>query len=114
MATEQRTEFQEQDQQQSTQQNQSKLVPFVQIDGEWILSDTFMISVFDKIVEQDLLKTTFWEGTIVDASQFLGMAKSPNNHVVLFLIENYYLQWLRLNQGLYLKPLLLLVFQKQT
>jgi len=46
-----------------------------------------MISVFDKIVEQDLLKTTFWEGTIVDASQFLGMAKSPNNHVVLFFEE---------------------------
>lgn len=64
--------------------NQSKLVPYVQIDGEWILSDGFMVSVFDKIVDQGLLKTTFWEGTITDFSQFLGMVKSPNNHVVLF------------------------------
>jgi len=65
-------------------QNEITLVPFVQIDGEWILSDVFMMSVFDKIVDQKLLKTTFWEGTITDASQFLGMVKSPNNQVCLF------------------------------
>ncbi len=43
-----------------------------------------MESIFDKIVDQGLLKTTFWEGSIADASQFIRMAKNPNNHMVLF------------------------------
>jgi len=43
-----------------------------------------MASVFDKIVDQGLLKTTFWEGSVIDVGQFMGMAKNPNNHVVLF------------------------------
>ncbi len=86
METEQLTEFQEQDRQPFTQSNQNeiKLVPYVQLDGTWILSDAFMQSVFDKIVAQGLLKTTFWEGGIDSADQFIDMAKSHINHMVLF------------------------------
>lgn len=43
-----------------------------------------MLSIFDKIVDQGLLKTTFWEGTIDNAGAFFGMVKNPNNQVVLF------------------------------
>jgi len=86
----QRTEYQEQDQQQSTQQNQSKLklVPYVPLEGEWILSDAFLGSVFDKMVDQGLLKTTFWEGGVSNESLFVGMAKKPGNHVVFFFEGN--------------------------
>jgi len=56
----------------------------VQIDGEWMLSDDFMGSVFDKMVDQGLLKTTFWEGSVIDFGQFIGMSKKPGNHMVLF------------------------------
>ena len=91
MAVDRQTEFQEQDQQQFTQPNQNeiKLVPYVQLDGHypsedgWILSTDFMASIFDKIVDQGLLKTTFWEGSIADSGQFISMAKSPHNHMVL-------------------------------
>ena len=56
----------------------------MQIDGEWILSNNFLEGVFDKIVEQNLLKTTFWEGSIVHLSDFIMMVKNPNNQVVFF------------------------------
>ena len=46
-----------------------------------------MESVFDKVVDQGLLKTTFWEGSITEASQFIGMVKNTNNHVILFFEE---------------------------
>lgn len=61
-----------------------KLVPYVQIDDEWILSEEFLDSVFDKMVSQGLLKTTFWEGSITDQSHFVRLARSPNNHMVFF------------------------------
>ena len=78
--------MQEQDRQQSTPQNPSdiKLVPYVELGGEWILSDVFLDSVFDKLVEQDLLKITFWEGSVTDQSHFVRLARSPNNHMVFF------------------------------
>jgi len=86
MVTEQQTESQEQAREPSTRSspNEIKLVPYVQLEGEWILSDAFMVSVFDKMVEQMLLKKTFWEGSVVDQAQFIGMVKNPNNQVVLF------------------------------
>lgn len=65
-------------------QNELKLVPYVQIDGEWILSNNFLERTFDKMVEQRLLKITFWEGSIVHLSDFIIMAKRPNNHMVFF------------------------------
>ncbi len=46
-----------------------------------------MASVFDKIVDQGLVKQTFWEDSIVTDYQFLGMVKNPNNHVLLFFEE---------------------------
>jgi hypothetical protein len=78
------SEFQAQDPQQSTPQNQIKLVPYVQLEGEWILSEEYLDSVFDKMVSQGLLKTTFWEENITDQSHFVAMARSPNTHMVLF------------------------------
>ena len=87
MATDQQTESQEQGRQQSTLSNQIKLVPYVQIDGEWILSEEFLDSVFDKLVSQGLLKTTFWEGKITDQSHFVGLAQNPGNHMVFFFEE---------------------------
>lgn len=84
METNQQSEFQERDQPPSTQQNQIKLVPFVELDGEWILSDGFLDSIFDKIVEQGLLKTTFWEGNVTDHSHFESLAKSSHNHMLFF------------------------------
>ncbi len=89
METNQLQEFQEQGQSQSTQPNQSeiKLVPYVQIEDEWILSEVFLDSVFDKMVGQKLLKTTFWEGRVTDESHFVNLARSPNNHMVFFFEE---------------------------
>ena len=86
METRQQSESQERDRQRSTQSNQSeiKLVPFVPIGNEWILSEDFLDGIFDKIVEQKILKITFWEEHITDASHFVKMAKNPNNHVVFF------------------------------
>lgn len=37
------------------------------------------------MVDQDLIKTTFWEGSITDPSHFVNMATNKNNHVVFFL-----------------------------
>ncbi len=68
-------------------QNEIKLVPYVKIEDEWILSDGFMASVFEKIVDQGLFKTVFWEGNIADKEQFINLAQSPHNHVVLFFEE---------------------------
>ena len=68
------------------QQNQIKLVPFVKIDGEWILSDEFLDAIFDKMIKERLLKTTFWEGHITDHSHFVKLVQSQHNHVV-FLFE---------------------------
>ena len=87
MATDQQTESQEQDRQQSTLSNQIKLVPYVQIEGEWILSEEFLDSVFNKLVDQGLLKTTFWEGHITDEGHFVTLARSPHNHMVFFFEE---------------------------
>jgi len=56
----------------------------VQIDGEWVLSDDFLDSIFQKMEEQGLVKTTFWEGNITDESHFIGLVKNRNNHVVFF------------------------------
>jgi len=65
-------------------QSEIKIVPYVQLDGEWILSEMFLDSVFNKIVDQGLLKTTFWEGSITDESHFVRLARAPGNHVVFF------------------------------
>ena len=89
METNQLQESQEQGQSQSTQQNQSeiKLVPYVQIDDEWILSEAFLDSVFEKMVQQKLLKTVFWERQVTDESHFVKLAKNPHNHMVFFFEE---------------------------
>jgi len=86
MANDHQTEYQEQDQQPSTQQSQSKikLVPYVSLDGEWTLSDDFIDAVFLKMVDQGLLKTVFWEGHVTNLNHFLALMKSPNNHPVFF------------------------------
>ena len=83
----QQTEFQEQDQSQSTQSSPSEIgiFPYVPLGDAWTFSEEFLGAVFDKIVEQKLLKTTFWEGSITNAVEFVSMVKSPNNHVVFFL-----------------------------
>ena len=84
MGAEQQTELQEQDQSQSTPLSPSKLVPYVQIDGFWILSEDFLDGIFRKMVGQGLLKTTFWEENITDESHFVNMCRNPNNHMIFF------------------------------
>jgi len=59
----------------------------VELDGEWILSEEFLDTVFQKMVGQGLLKTTFWEGTVIDESHFVSLARNKNNHMVFFFEE---------------------------
>ena len=88
----QQSEFPDRDLQLSTQPNPNdiKLVPYVQMEDynpsedNWILSEAFLDSVFDKMIEQGLLKTTFWEENVTDHSHFVNLSKNPNNHVVFF------------------------------
>ena len=88
MAIEQQIESQEQDQSQSTQSSPSKIFPYVPYEGVWTFNDEFLETVFDKMVDQKLLKTTFWEGSITNEAQFVGMVKNSNNHVVFFLEDD--------------------------
>ena len=89
METRQQLESQEQDRQQSTPSNRSKvtLVPYVGIDGDWILSEDFLDDIFDKIYRQSLIKTTFWEDGVTDPSQFVKMMRNPQNQPVFFFEE---------------------------
>jgi len=75
-----------QDQQPSTLQSQSevKLAPYTQIDGEWTAPDEFLEAVFQRMKDQGLLKTMFWEGNITEAKHFISLMQSPNNHPVFF------------------------------
>ena len=57
------------------------LIPYVQVDGRWSLTDTCMKALFEKMREHDLIKVVFSSGTVGSAEDFLGLAKNPMNTV---------------------------------
>jgi hypothetical protein len=88
MAAEQQSKSVEADQLQSTPQNSNELqlVPFVELDEGWIFSDPVLRGIFDKIDEQGLTRTVFWEGSIDNAEAFIKFVKNPSI-VLQFIFE---------------------------
>ena len=91
METKQHLESQEQDRQPSIQQNLNELIvyPLAQLaGGEWNLTDELIGSAFEKMQAQDLVDTTFWEGTTATKEQFIALMKAERNIVQFILHEN--------------------------
>lgn len=59
--------------------NDVQLVPFVQVEGDWILSDWFLTNVYHQVRDQKLIKTVFWEGNIETLDEFISFTKKPTN-----------------------------------
>jgi RimJ/RimL family protein N-acetyltransferase len=81
METKQQLESQEKDQQPSSQQNLNDLVqvvPYVKVDGNWILEDEVVGAAYQKCLQQELIDTIFWETGIEDQDEFIAFAKKKS------------------------------------
>lgn len=61
------------------------LVPYVQIDGEWTIPDRLMEALWQKTAADRLHELTFYDGSIVNAGQFLEYMKSDKTLPVIAL-----------------------------
>ena len=62
------------------------LVPYVQSNGAWSLSDDQMIDIWNKMVEHKLDKIVFCSAEMRDGDMFLQFMKTPRN--VVHVIKN--------------------------
>lgn len=61
--------------------NDLAIVPFVQVNEEWILSDDFLAGIFHRIIDEDLLEIVFWDQSIGSFGDFLGFCVNQNHHI---------------------------------
>lgn len=64
-----------------------KLVPYVEIDGEWTIPDRLMAALWQKTANDRLHEVTFYDGSILNADQFLAYMKSDKTLPVVALDE---------------------------
>jgi hypothetical protein len=55
------------------------IIPYVQQDGAWTLSDQFMEGVFLKMQKHELDQVVFYDGYIYNPEKFVEFAKRPTN-----------------------------------
>ena len=66
--------------------NNLYLVPYAQLDGEWNIGEHDVLKVYFKALEQGLIETVFWDGSLPDERSFLRMCQNPHN-VVAFAVD---------------------------
>src|SRR4051812_3441135 len=88
MATELQSEFQGQVRSRSMEQkaNEFTLVPYVEVNGQRILPDSFLVEVFEQMEDEDLVDTVFHSGSVKHQFDFIAMMKNPAN-LPLFVIN---------------------------
>ena len=62
--------------------NELRLVPFAEIEDEWILSDAFLVRMYEQTRDEGLLNIVFVGGGIAAAADFIALCKSPRNAMV--------------------------------
>ena len=56
-------------------------MPYAQIDGEWNIGEHEVLKVYYKALDQGLIDTVFWDGSLPDERAFLWMCQHPHNIV---------------------------------
>ena len=57
----------------------SKLIPYVEKDGEWSIPDPLMLGIYNKMVEQNLIDIVFVNGTVRDEESWMRFIKNKSN-----------------------------------
>lgn len=63
-----------------------RIVPYVLRDGVPTLRDSSIMGLFDRVVEEDLLRVTFPDGSVGDRERFLTFMKSPGVLLDLYCV----------------------------
>ena len=63
-----------------------KITPYIEIDGIRTFTDTFIKSLYSRMVDEGVAPTVFFDGGIKSSESFLGFMKYGQNY--LFVIEN--------------------------
>jgi len=71
-------------------------MPYTAVDGIMTATDSSMVELFDRTVEEGLLNKVFYDGEILDAQSFLRFVKAPGNlfYVVFDGLEAVAYTWL--------------------
>ena len=64
-----------------------QILPYVQVDGQWSVSDTYLKSLWQKMEEQNLVQKVFYAGEIKDEQGWINLCKNPRNILHLVLDE---------------------------
>ena len=67
--------------------NELQIVPFVEMDGGWILSDEFLSDMWVQLLDEDLMQTVFWEGNVSSVDEFSAFCKRQHN-VLAFIFDD--------------------------
>ena len=70
------------------QSNQSNIIPYVNMNGSWTVSDQIMGSIFDQLVEDGIFQTVFYDGRIKGKTDFIEMMQSKENLVQIILVND--------------------------
>ena len=78
-----------------------RIIPYVEIDGTRTYSDTEIMKLFNRVVEDGIYDTVFYEGSISTCEDFLCTMKGANNHLYVLdgNSETYGFVWLNRFEG---------------
>ncbi len=63
------------------------VLPYVELNGKWIVDDSVIASVFYKMVSDGTAETVFYEGEILSPEDFIRVLKSPGNLPCLVFVD---------------------------
>ena len=88
MDRKQASEYQEQDPSVFTPPNSSSLtlVPFIPDGNGWILSDGFLLNVYERLLEERLMRVVFWDDSMRSGEDFIAFCKNQHN-ILTFVFD---------------------------
>ncbi len=64
------------------------LLPYTTLNGMPTFTDSFIKSLFDQMVEDDTVKSVFFDGSVQSADQFLDMMKFSHNALFVLNVDS--------------------------
>lgn len=74
------------------------IAPYAEIDGIRTFTDTTISGLFTRVVDEGLLDTVFYEGTVTSKEQFLSIMKGNGNLLYILLVKKEIVGFVWLNR----------------
>jgi hypothetical protein len=65
-----------------------RIIPYVEVNGAWTFTDSYLLEMWDQMVSEGTAKKVFFQGKVTSGKDLIKWCKSPANEVVIGIGDN--------------------------